>query len=156
MYQDITPLSWWKRWFGNPEWIFHLNQASPLTWVDDEGVWHRPNFNMKTDFGSIPRGLQRIPGFGKDDHLIPVLFHDDGYLQHGGWVSYDGVTWIFEQMPRDVVDHRLYTMLRNDPGPFGKATVATAHTYLKAVETFGGIPWSKHIERQEESRNWRK
>lgn len=90
---------------GKQIYRFILDEAFPLAFWDGEKPL-QINKKMDTDLGSVPRLLQWIRGFSKDDWEICYLFHDDTCKRGGLWS--DGK---FIKIPREEADRRLRLMI---------------------------------------------
>lgn len=111
--QFINPDGYWLRSNlaatieqGKQMYDFTLDLEDPLSFFDDEFIY-QPNRKQTTDLGSVPRFVQGIRGFGKDDWEIAFLFHD-AICKHGGlWVAGE-----FVKIPRKKGDRLLRDMIK--------------------------------------------
>lgn len=72
-------------WGNKREWEVSLDVAHPLTarledW--ERRIFIRPDRHGFTDWGSIPRGLDILPGYGRTDYPASYYLHDSACRTH--------------------------------------------------------------------------
>lgn len=125
---------------------YTANEKTPLTFVDFEGMKIRPDNHFFSDMGSVPPVLQAIPGFAKDRHLFPFLFHDSAYTHGGLWIKTKWETdFRFIILPRRQVDELLVHMIQFDvvPGCGFKRNI-----FLFFLTCFGASNYNKGDARE--------
>lgn len=148
-------------WWSNDIWevtlpkIDYLQYVLPtkhlLTFITETGYRLRPpegtrtriGKRLRTDYGSIPRPVQLIPGFGATDFLFAYLHHDDGYSKHGITFQFPGShEWLFLSMQRESVDMLLPIQIGAQGGNAFRRGII-----FDAVDLFGGATWDDWADR---------
>ena len=151
-------------WWSKPIREVTLSETNPITYVDADGYGWQSDRHFKTDWGSVPRCVQLLPGYDRERY-VGYLLHDSAYNVHdaanghglwrtktvletsvdaSGMISFLPVqkflavreNFEFIRLDRGQVDAMLHDMILADGGRKGQANVIRA-----AVWACGWAAW---------------
>ena len=137
--------------WGTPVYEFTLDAVNPLTFIQADGVAVQPDRHFFTDWGSIPKAVQLIPGFDAHDWLA-FLFHDSGYQNAGLYFKAPIATGFeFVAMTRLEVDDWMLNGIYAQGATERRERRAhfAGPIIYRAVRMFAWAPWDRYRRTEE-------
>lgn len=140
-YARLDHYESWMYFWTKEIYEITTSKVHPLTFVDETGDWWFCDFHYWSDWGSIPPPWQGVPGFDRERHKFPYMFHDNSYQEKGLWRSHDeNATREFVPMTRLECDLFLARAIKYDIIPGGPINI---WFILRGVRIGGGREFGK-------------